>query len=211
MVGLFGRVPYILVARPDLPQASLAEVVALKDKPGAKPLSVGNIGPGSLIHLIGVQFAKASALPVVHVPYRSVPPMVQDLLGAQLDVAFVPVNGSTMGFIEQGKLRSLGITAAAPVPLYPVLKPMAAASPLFEGYNYDVWGGMHVPRATPKAVQQRLNQVFYEVCRDPEFREWARSTGTDLVAPMTLTELDTMYQHDIARYQALSKATPTGT
>lgn len=210
MVGLFGRVPFILVARPDLPQASLADVVALKDKPGGQPLSVGNIGPGSLIHLIGVQFAKVSGVPVLHVPYKGVPPMVQDLMGSQLDAAFVPVNGSTMGLIEQGKLRSLGITAAAPYPLYPALKPMAATSRVFEGFHHDVWGGMHVPRDTPEAVQQRLNQVFYEVGRDPGFREWARSTGTDLVAPMSLAELDALYQQDIARHQAMARATPTG-
>lgn len=210
MVGLFGRVPYILVARANLPQVSLADVVALKNKPGGNPLTVGNIGPGSLIHLIGAQFEKVSGVPVLHVPFKGVPPMVQDLLGGQLDVAFIPVNGSTMGLIEQGKLRSLGITAAAPYPLYPSLKPMAAASQVFAGFSYDVWGGMHVPRTTPEAVQLRLNQLFYEACRDPQVREWARSTGTDLMGPMSLAELDTLYQHDIARYQAIAKATPTG-
>jgi hypothetical protein len=84
-----------------------------------------------------LQFTKVSAVPVLHVPYKGVPPMVQDLMGSQLDVAFVPVNGSTMGLIEQGKLRSLGITAATPYPLYPGLKPMAAGSRVFEGVHHD--------------------------------------------------------------------------
>jgi tripartite-type tricarboxylate transporter receptor subunit TctC len=209
MVGLFGRVPYMLVTRPDLPQTTLAEVVAMREISAAKPLSMGNIGPGSLIHIIGTQFAKVSRLTVTHVPYKGVPPMVQDLLASQLDMAFVPVNGSTINFVEQGKLRSMGITAGAPFPLFPQLKPMAAGDKLFEGFDFDVWGGMLVPRAVPAEVQQRLHQVFYDACRDVDFRDWARSTGTDLAPPMSLAELEIMYQRDTARYTALSKATPT--
>lgn len=53
--GLFERVLYVPVTRPNLPQASLAEVVALKDRPAGKPLTVRNIGPSSFIHLIGLQ------------------------------------------------------------------------------------------------------------------------------------------------------------
>ena len=208
MVGLFGRVPYMLVTRPDLPQGGLADLLATRGTSGSKPLSVGNIGPGSLIHIIGTQFAKVSGLTVTHVPYKGVPPMVQDLLGSQLDLAFVPVNGSTINFIDQGKLRTMGLTASAPFALFPQLKTMASGHKVFEGFDFDVWGGVHLPRAVPAEVQQRLHQVFYDACRDADFREWARSTGTDLAPPMSLAELEAMYQRDTARYTALSRATP---
>lgn len=87
---------------------------------------------------------------------------------------------------------------------------MAMGSRLFEGFNHDVRGGMHVPRVTPEAVQQRLTQVFYEIGRDPGFRDWARSTGTDLALPMRLSELDPFYQQEVARYQAMARSMPTG-
>jgi tripartite-type tricarboxylate transporter receptor subunit TctC len=208
MVGLLGRVPYVLAARADLPQATLADVVALAARADARPLTIGNIGPGSLIHIIATQFAKVSGVSVTHVPYRGVPPMVQDLLGGQLDLAFVPVNGATLTSIEQGKLRSLGITAAAAFPLFPSLEPMAAGHRAFAGFDFDVWGGMFVPKAVPQAVQARLNQVFYEATHDAGFREWARATGTPIAAPMSLAELEAAYAADIRRYQALARALP---
>jgi tripartite-type tricarboxylate transporter receptor subunit TctC len=208
MVGLWGRVPYILVARADLPYATLADLLASKNKPGTKPLSVGNIGPGSLIHLLGVQFARVAGLDTIQVNFQGVPPLVQNLLGSQVDLGFIPINGSTMALIEQGKLRSLGITAPEPFPVFPLLKPLAAGSPVFAGFNYDVWGGMHVHKSVPIEVQQRLNQIFYEVCSDPDFREYARSTGSALLPPMNLAELDKMYVADTLRYQALSKSVP---
>jgi tripartite-type tricarboxylate transporter receptor subunit TctC len=73
-----------------------------------------------------------------------------------------------------------------------------------------VWAGMQVLRAAPEPVLQRLHQVFQEVTRDAEFRDWARATGTDLVAPLSLAELDVFYQQEVARYQAMAQATPTG-
>lgn len=208
LVGLFGRVPYVLVARPDLPQATLADVVAMKERRGGKPLSIGNIGPGSLIHIISTQFAKVSGLDVTHIPYKGVPPLLQDLLGSQLDLAFVPVNGATMTWIEQGKLRSLGSTAPGDYPLYPWLKPMATGHRVFAGFDFDVWAGMLVPKSVPQAVQLRLNQVFYEATRDADFRDWARATGTQLADAMSLAELEAAYAIDTKRYQALSKSMP---
>lgn len=208
LIGLFGRVPYVLVARPDLPQATLADVVAMKDQPDGKPPSIGNIGPGSLIHIISTQFAKVSGLNVTHIPYKGVPPMVQDLLGSHLDLAFVPVNGATMTSIAQGNLRSLGITAPSDYPLYPSLKSMAAGHRVFAGFDFDVWAGMLVPKSVPQAVQDRLNQLFYEATRDADFRAWARATGTQLAGAMSLAELEAAYAIDTKRYQTLAKTMP---
>lgn len=208
MVGLLGRVPYVLLSRTGLPQATLEDVVALREKSNAAALSVGNVGPGSLIHIVGEQFAKVVGLNATHVPYKGVPPMVQDLLANQLDLAFVPVNGSTMAMVEQGKLRALGITAASPYPLYPDLKPMVAGAQGLEGLEFDVWGGMFVPKGVAPETQARLSQVFYDATRDAGFREWMRSTGSDVTPPMSLAQLDAFYQAEIVRYQRLARLIP---
>lgn len=208
MVGLFGRVPYVLVSRPNLPQTSLAEVMALRTKTGLAPLSIGNIGPGSLIHLIAKQFEKVSGLSVNHIAYRGVPPMMQDLYGSQIDLAFVPLSGATMDGIAQGRLRSLGITASVPYALYPSLQPMASGHAAFAGFDFDVWAGMHLPKSVPAEVLRRLNQVFYEATQDTEFREWARLNGTSFEPPMGLAELERLYSRDINRYQEMAKAVP---
>lgn len=209
-VGLLGRVPYILVSRSDLPQASLADLMAYKERTGAKPLSYASAGPGSLIHLISAQFGKATGIPLLHVPYRGVPPMIQDLLANQVDLAFLPLAGSTAGYIEQGKLRPYGVTSAEPYSLFPQWKPLAPQHRNLEGFYFDVWAGLQVPRSVPEQVAQRWNQMFYEASSAPEFREWVRVGGTELTPRMSLAELDEFYRGEITRYQALARSVGVG-
>jgi tripartite-type tricarboxylate transporter receptor subunit TctC len=206
MVGMFGRSPYVLVSRADLPYANVSELIASRNASHARPMSYGSIGQGSLIHLISAQFGRQTGLDLLHVPYKGVPPMMQDILGGQLDLGFLPANGPTVAFIEQGKLRGYGITAAQPSGLFPKLPPLPGQHPSLANFSFETWGAFHVPRNTPDAVAQRWNQVFYEVTRDEDFRAWARSTGTDLLPPMSNRALDDQYRAEALRYQELARA-----
>lgn len=206
LVGHFGRVPYVLCGRPGLPQATLAELLALKGKGGA-PLSAGHIGPGSLIQLLGLSFEKACGLALNHVPYRGVPPLLQDLIGGQVDLAFLPLAGSIAANIEQAKLRTFGLSTPRPSPLLPQVQPLAASKG-FEGFDIDAWGGLLVRRETPPELQQRLHAVWAEAVRDAGFLGWLRSTGSDPLPLLTLAECQAAYPREIARYTALLRAFP---
>jgi tripartite-type tricarboxylate transporter receptor subunit TctC len=206
LIGHFGRVPYVLCGRPNLPQATLAELLALKGQAGA-PLSAGHIGPGSLIQLLGLSFEKASGLALNHVPYRGVPPLIQDLIGGQIDLAFLPLAGTTAGTIAQSKLRSFGLSTPRPSALMPQVQPLAAARG-FEGFDIDAWGGLLVRRETPPELQQRLHAVWAEAARDPGFLGWLRATGSDPLPLLTLAEAQAAYPREITRYTALLRAFP---
>lgn len=207
LLASFGRVAYVLCARTSLPHATLGDVVALADK-GGTPLSIGNIGPGSLIQLMSLDVEKTAGLTMTHVPYRGVPPMLQDLMGGQLDLAFLPLAGQTAATLEQGKLRPLGISTPRPSPLFPQLPTLAAGHARFARFDYDVWGGLLVRRETPVAVQQKLHQWWSEFARDPDFLPWSRSTGSDPLPVMSLAETQTFYPREVSRYTDLLKAFP---
>lgn len=206
LIGHFGRVPYVLCGRPNLPPATLAELLATKGKGGA-PLSAGHIGPGSLIQLLGLSFEKASGLALNHVPYRGVPPLIQDLIGGQVDLAFLPLAGPIAANIEQAKLRTFGLSTPRPSPLLPQVQPLAATKG-FEGFDIDAWGGLLVRRETPAEVQQRLHAVWAEAVRDAGFLGWLRGTGSDPLPLLNLAESQAAYPREIARYTALLRAFP---
>lgn len=206
MVGLFGRVPYVLVGRPDLPEPSTGELLASRARAGADTVSYGSIGNGTLIHLISAQFARATRLPTLHVPYQGVPPMIQALLASQIDIGFLPLTTGINDYIAQGKLRGLGITATQPYPLFPQLPALAAGSPALKGFEYDVWAGLHVHRTVPLAIAERWNALFYEITADADFRAWARGTGTLLLPRMSLAELQAFYEREAQQYQAIAKS-----
>jgi tripartite-type tricarboxylate transporter receptor subunit TctC len=210
LLAHFGRVPYVLCCRATLPQKTLAELVALKGQAGT-PLSIGNIGPGSLIHLLSLQFERTSGLTLTHVPYRGVPPMVQDVMGGQLDLAFVPLAGGTAAQLEQGKLRALGLSTLRPSALVPQVPTLAAGHRSFENFDFDVWGGVFMRSETPPAVLQRLHQVLAATVSEPGFLEWARSTGNNPVPVMPLAEAQALFPREAARYMALLRSFPEAT
>jgi tripartite-type tricarboxylate transporter receptor subunit TctC len=210
LLAHFGRVPYVLCCRATLPQKTLAELVALKGQTGT-PLSIGNIGPGSLIHLLSLQFERTAGLTLTHVPYRGVPPMVQDVMAGQLDLAFVPLAGGTAAQLEQGKLRALGLSTLRPSALVPQVPTLAAGHRSFENFDFDVWGGVFIRSETPPAVLQRLHQVLATTVSEPGFLDWARSTGNNPVPVMPLAEAQALYPREAARYMALLRAFPEAT
>ena len=210
LVAHFGRVPYVLCSRATLPQKTLAEVVALKGQSGT-PLTIGNIGPGSLIHLLSLQFERTAGLTLTHVPYRGVPPMVQDVMGGQLDLAFVPLAGGTATQLEQGRLRALGLSTLRPSALVPQVPTLAAGHRSFENFDFDVWGGVFMRSETPPAVLQRLHQVLAATVSEPGFLEWARSTGNNPVPVMPLAEAQAFFPREAARYMALLRSFPEAT
>lgn len=206
LIGHFGRVPYALCGRPNLAHTTLAELLAQRGRAGA-PLSIGHIGPGSLIQLIGLSFEKASGLALTHVPYRGVPPLLQDLIGGQVDLAFLPLAGTIAANIEQARLRTFGLSTPRPSALLPQVRPLAA-TPGFEGFDIDAWGGLLVRRDTPAAVQQRLHGLWASAVRDPAFLGWMRSTGSDPLPLLGLADCQTAYPREVARYTALLRAFP---
>lgn len=207
MVGSFGRIPYVLVARNNLPQASLAEILALAGK-GGTPLNVGNIGNGSLIHLLSLDFERSSGLKLNHVPYRGVAPMMQDLMAGQLDLCFTPLAGNTATLLEQGRMRPLAVSSAARSRVLPQLPTVAASDSRLARFDYDVWGGMFVRSETPEPVMARLHAWWSETARDPEFLGWMRSTGGDPLPVPPLAETRAFYTAEVARYRGLLKQFP---
>lgn len=207
-IGLLGRTSYILAGRPDLPAQTHAELLALArkaDKAG-KPLSFGHIGQGSMIHLMGAQWAQLCGVQLSHIPYRGVPPAVQDLAGAQIDLSFVPLGGLALDLIQTGKLRAFGSTAEQSPALLPNAAPLKTLEPALRSFVHTAWGALLVPRSVPDAATQRLHAAFDAAMRDADVQAFLRSQGTDPQSPLSLEALDRFYQAEIQTHQALSRA-----
>src|ERR1700720_87184 len=106
-ITLVAKVPEMLVVANDVPAKNMAELVALaKAKPGK--LNFASSGPGSLPHLAGELLKLTAKIDIVHVPYRGAAPAVNDLLGQQVQMAFLdlPV---LLPQIKTGALRAIAI------------------------------------------------------------------------------------------------------
>jgi tripartite-type tricarboxylate transporter receptor subunit TctC len=173
-ISLYVKSPFVLVVNPELPAKTLKEFVALA-KNSNPPLNYASIGTGSVQHM-SMEFAKKRlGFEATHVPYRSTPQSVTDLMGGHVVASFLEA-GLSMPLIKEGKLRALAVSSAQRLPLLPDVPPFAEASGAAD-YEGVSWHMLLVPARTPQPIIERLHAEMKKIMRDPETREKIAGLG----------------------------------
>jgi tripartite-type tricarboxylate transporter receptor subunit TctC len=205
LVAQFATTTTILAVRNSLNVKTVDDLLALARKNANKPLSYGSVGPGSLYHLIGEKFSQLTKVEMLHVPYKGIAPLLNDLMGGQIDMAFLPMAGSIPQTVIDGKIQGLAVTAKTPHALFKQFPAMAAMKGL-ESMDFDIWAGVQVHKNTPDAVVNTLNKAFYAAAEAPETRKALEGSGNVVLPSRTPAELARIYLGDIERYRAIAKS-----
>ena len=170
--------PHVLVVHPSLPVTSLKDLLEhARARPGR--LSYGSVGNGTSFHLGMEQLKKLSGTFIVHIPYKGMGPVLNDLLANTVQLAFAnPPNAVSM--IQSGRLRAVAMAHGTRIGLLPEVPTLAEQGfPGFEsnsGFLFFAAGG------TPPAVLDRLNAEFTAILREPAIREGLGKQGIEVVA-----------------------------
>jgi len=152
-VGGIMRVPNIMEVTPSLPVRTVPEFIAYA-KANPEKLNMASAGVGTSIHVCGELFKMMTGINMAHVPYRGSAPMLTDLMGGQVQVAFDNLPAS-IEFIRAGKLRPLAVTTATRSEALPNVPTIGEFVP---GYEASAWFGIGAPRNTPTDVIEKLNR-----------------------------------------------------
>ena len=172
--------PSILTANSEVAVTSVQELVALaRDNPGQ--LTFGHAGSGTTVHLAGEIFRLRAGIHIQQVPYRGPGPMMQDLLGSRITMAFLPA-GQNLPLIAQGKLRALAVTSRTRMPQLADVPTMMEAG--FPGFDMLIWTGFLVPAGTPAPIVARLNAEIRRIMALPDVRRRIELQGS---APVSNT------------------------
>ena len=172
-VTLVTTVPEMLVVAGNVPARDMKELVALaKAQPGK--LNFASAGVGGLPHLAGELLKLTAGIDIVHVPYRGAAPAINDLLGQQVQMAFLdlPV---LLPHIKAGLLRpiALGAPERAPTaPDVPTTSEVGMPDLLIEN-----WYGMLAPAGTPEKIVILLNGITNEAMNDPQVKQKLADQG----------------------------------
>jgi tripartite-type tricarboxylate transporter receptor subunit TctC len=174
---LAGQASNLLVVNNDVPVKSVKELIdAAKAKPGS--LSYGSTGSGSSNHLSMELFRLMTGTQFVHVPYKGSAPMVTDLLGGHVQVAF-DNTPNVLPQVKAGKLRALAITSPERVASLPDIPTVAEAG--VPGYEVGVWFGIVAPAATPPDVVGKLNAELNKIHSLPDVKQKFADQGVEPV------------------------------
>jgi tripartite-type tricarboxylate transporter receptor subunit TctC len=157
--------PVVMVANPSIQAKTVGEFIAYaKANPGK--ISIGSFGTGSTSHIAGELFKMMTGLNMIHVPYRGGAPMVADLIGGQVQVAFDVLTGS-LAHIRSGSLRALGMAGKTRSDALPDVPTIAETVP---GYEANSWCGLGVPRGTPGEIIEQLNHEINAGLMNPTIK-----------------------------------------
>src|SRR6266699_2656080 len=175
-ITLVATVPEMLVVASNVPAKNMAELVALaKAQPGK--FNFASAGVGGLPHLAGELLKLTAKIDIVHVPYRGAAPAINDLLGQQVQMAFLdlPV---LLPHIKAGTLRPIALGAPQRAPTAPDVPTTAEVG--MPDLLIENWYGMIAPAATPEKIVATLNRIANQVMADPSVKQKLADQGLTL-------------------------------
>ena len=176
-ITLVATVPEMLVVATNVPVKNMSELIALaKAQPGK--LNFASTGPGGMPHLAGELLKLTAKIDIVHVPYRGAAPAVNDLLGQQVQMAFLDLP-ALLPQIKAGKLRAIAIGSPRRAPT--AMEVPTTAEEGMPDLLAENWYGMVAPAGTPPPIVTTLNRIATEAMADPTVKEKLASQGAELI------------------------------
>lgn len=201
LIGLVTHLPVALVGGAHLVEPNLAAL--LQRRTAASPsLSYGSYGIGSHAHLVGEDFSARARLPLLHVPYNGVAPLLRDLVGRQIDLAFLPLTLQVHDLVDQGRLRMYGLASSRASLRSPTETPIERHAG-FDGFRHDLWSGVFVARTAPAAWAEQAQQLVRAVSSDPAFAQRKKEEGIEVASPVSAAAAETWFAAEVGRYRTL--------
>jgi len=195
-VALLSASPFFLVVGSRAPVKSVTELVALaKQKPNE--LNYGSSGPDSMHHLSTELFLSMTGTQMTHVPYKSTPQAMNDLLAGQIQVLFGD-STSIVPLIQQGQVRALAVSTSYRADAVPEVPTVAEAG--VAGFDTASWQMIVAPAKTPRDVVMLLNREVRAIFSDPEVQQELSRRGMGPRVTGTPEELDDFVRDEIKRW-----------
>jgi tripartite-type tricarboxylate transporter receptor subunit TctC len=191
----------VLVANPGTGLSQLSDVLQRAQAQPGK-MNYASSGPGTPYHMAGELFKSMAQINMVHIPYKGSSGARTDVIGGQVDMMFDAVTTMTEQ-VRAGKVRALAVTGKQRSEVLPEVPTLHEAG--VPGYEATIWLGVMAPRATPKAVVDRLNDAISKIASQPDVRQaWGKQGATPLV--MNPAAFEKYVQDDVAKWARVIKS-----
>lgn len=175
-ITLISTIPLVMVVNPALPVNTLPELVqyAKAQKNGLTMASPGN---GTPQHLAGELFKSKTGTPLTHVPYKGDTPMLTDLMGGQVQVAFVTLSAA-LPYINSGKLKPIALAHDQRVKAIPTVPTMSEAG--IPNFTAATWFGIYGPGTMSEALRQKISTDIQKIVAEPAMTQRLQDMGGEV-------------------------------
>ncbi|MGH8668926.1 MAG: Bug family tripartite tricarboxylate transporter substrate binding protein [Burkholderiales bacterium] len=149
--------PQVVAVHPSFPAKGVRGLIEIaKARPGE--ITFGSAGIGTQTHLAAENLVHTAAINAVHIPYKGEAPAMVDLISGQI-VFLTPNLSAAIGYVQQGRLRALGVTSRKRAPQLPDVPAVAETLAGFENLG---WFGLMAPAGTPATV---IDKVYRDTAK----------------------------------------------
>lgn len=203
-IALYAKSPFVLVVHPGAGIASLSEFMAKAKDSKAEPLTYSTPGAGFLQHL-AMEFMKQKyGFPATHVPYRSSPQSITDVVGGHVKASIAEM-GASLALIREGKLKALAVTSLSRLNSLPDVPTIAEATNT-PGYEAVSWHVLLAPAATPRSVVDRLHAEMKRITGNKAFQDKAAAIGLLPVDTQSVDEIRDYIRAERTKWSAVVKS-----
>ncbi len=173
-ISKLGNLTFFLLVANDSPHQQLSSLIdAAKQAP--RQVSFGYANSFGVVS--GSKLGRVAGVEFLSVPYKSSPQVITDMLGGQLQFAFVDL-AAAAPLVKSGRMRALAVLTDKRFPLMPQVPTMKEAG--YPDFNVVAWFGLFAPAGTPRSSVERLNREVLSIVNKPEFRERGAELGIEV-------------------------------
>ena len=198
-ISRMGNLPFMLVVGEEVPATNLQELLALAR---ADPEAVSYASGNSTGIVAGATMRRMAGVEMLHVPYRSTPPALIDVIGGRVTCMFVDL-AAGLGHVQAGKLRTLAVTTKERSVLLPDVPSMSEAG--LPGFDLTSWNGVFGPAGMPPEILATLNAAIRRGVDRPGVKQRFAAIGLEAFTS-TPQELDAFVRAELVRWRELIEA-----
>jgi tripartite-type tricarboxylate transporter receptor subunit TctC len=166
-----GSFTLMLVLNPSVPAKTVKELIEYaKDNPGN--LSFASANTSGIV--AGETLKHWAEIDLLHVPYKSSPPAIQDVLAGRVSMMFTDLT-TGLPHVRSGALRALAVTRLQRSSLFPELPTLDEAG--VTGFDMDSWAGIVAAAHTPPAIVTQLSQELRKIIDNPAIKSTLGNVG----------------------------------
>lgn len=196
LLSVVVRTPNVLVANPQFPANTVAELIDYLKKNPDK-VSFASSGNGSSDHLTAALFLQKTGTTGVHVPYKGGGPAINDLISGHANVSFQNL-GAIASHVRAGKLKALAVTSETRAPALPDVPTIGEAG--VKDLVVYSWQAAAAPKGLPPAVKAKLEADLVQAAKSSDVKEQFEKIGFEVLASNG-AEFDKFLAGEIARWK----------
>ena len=197
-VGLAVKYSYTLVARKDLPQATLRELIEYA-RANPEKVTYASAGNGSGQHVASAVMTQLAGVRLTHVPYKGAQAAYQDVIAGRVDL-FFDITSTARAQVNGGAVKALAVSSRDRQAIHPALPSVAetGVAPL----DMESWFGVFAPAATPPAALARLRAEMDKALAMPDLVARFEASGGRAIR-LSVAETEALVKREIERWTRL--------